>query len=346
MSSPLLSAIGPCLPSMRLSEFGAALLRGRNQQVPQSERDAFRAAFSNPEGVAALEGLVNTSILSGFRQAADSTSGWARPISLPTYLTSELAVVDQPARLEAVPRGDTAPVVNFSLSTSGAWRLARFGAQFVLDEQDAIDGQNIGVMQTALEEIGRAARAVIPDLVYSLLLTNAALGDGVALFDATRANLGSGAGSAFDEDGLDSGIQAMCSQIPTDEEGDPVHQNYAPRFLIVPPSLYGAGRRLVHNMATGDGQDLVVRSESRLTTTGVVNPRTDEVVAANGTSWLLACSSDQAAGVVVGFLNGRGEPRIRRFELTGGAWGFGFDVSFSVGVTAADPRALYLSLGV
>src|SRR5690606_24472284 len=125
----------------------------------------------------------------------------------------------------------TAPVVGFGITPQG-WRLARFGASFCIDEQDAADGQNIGAYQNAIEQIGRAARRVLPDMIYSMLLENAVLADGTAIFDATRGNAGT---AALADTALDAAIAAVAEQTLSDEEGDAVHQNLQPRYLTVPP---------------------------------------------------------------------------------------------------------------
>jgi hypothetical protein len=139
-------------------------------------------------------------------------------------------------------------------------------------------------------------------------------------------------------------LAAVAGQLLADAEGDAIHRNLQPRYLLTPPELFGAARRAARDMAAGT-DDLVVRAESRLGTGGVINPRTDSIVTGNATNWMLAAPSDQAAAVAIGSLNGRVEPTIRDYPLEGGRWGRGVDVFFDVAASVVTPEALYWSTG-
>ncbi len=340
MKSSVLDVIGGEVRAMRFPQFLAAGMRRRGEHVPESEIDAGRTALSSVAGIADLAGLVNQTILGGFRTAPDSTAGWVRVVDLPNFLLSEIAAVTSAPRLEKVGRGTVAPTVSFAVGSQG-WRLARFGASFTLDGQDIIDGNAIGIYATALEEVGRAARRLIPDLVYATLLGNAAMADGKTIFHSDRGNAGT---AALADTALDAGLAAVGNQVATDEQGDPVHLGLSAAYLTVPPDLLGLGRRLARAMAIGDG-DLIVRADSRLGTAGVVDPRNDTIVEGSATNWLLTCPSDQAAGVVIGALGGKVEPTIRHYALTQGEWGAGFDVKLDLACTVVDPKSLYFSTG-
>jgi len=314
----------------------------RNLALPAEPGLAVRTALSSVQGVADMQGLVNAAILQGFADERDTTAGWVRVVDLPNYLQAEIATVDEPPRLEQVPRGQTAPTVNFGVSSEG-WRLARFGAQFLLDEQDLLDAKPLGVDLLAYEQLGRAARRLVPDLVYAVVLSNAPMGDATALFDAGRGNY---ATAALADTALDAGLAAVSNQIQTDEQGDPIHRGLQARYLVLPGDLVGLGRRLVSNMDTGDPESrLIVRGESRLSAAGLVDPRSDEIVAGTATNWMLACPAEQAAGIVVGAIGGNLTPRIRTFEPGEGRWGVGFDASLSLACTALDAQSLYWSTG-
>ena len=185
--SSVLDVLGSNVRSMRFPQLLAAGMKRRNQQVPENDSDIVRTALSSVDGVGDLAGVVNATILGGFRTAPDSTAGWAQVVDLPNFLLSKIAAVTVAPRLEKVVRGGVAPTVSFAVGSQG-WRLARFGANFTIDEQDLADGQSIGVYATALEEVWRAARRLIPDLVYATLLGNAAMADGKAIFHSDRGN--------------------------------------------------------------------------------------------------------------------------------------------------------------
>lgn len=327
---------------MTWPQFCLRALRERNHEVPTQTAEMIRAALSNVAGVGPIQGIVNAAILRGFEDERDSTAGWVRMVDLPSYTAAQLAIVDEPPRLAPVPPGRSAPVVNFGVSAEG-WKLAKFGAQFSLSEEDMLNGESIGLQLVAYEQLGRAARRVAIDLVYSVLLENPTLDDGAALFAAGRSNY---ATAALADTALDAGIGAVVNQVQADEDGDPVHRGLSPKYLIVPGQLVGPARRLVANMDTGDGEGLIVRGESRLSAAGLLDPRDDETTrAGTATNWLLACPESQAAGIVLGALNGNLTPRIRTFELDKGEWGIGWDVSLPLACAALDAQALYWSTG-
>lgn len=316
-------------------------LSERGQPVPDDAVECIRTATSHIAGVAPIQSVVNASILQGFADERDSTDGWIRVVAMPNHLRGQLAIVDEPPRLSQIPRGGTAPVANFELSSEG-WKLAKFGSQFALTEEDLLDGKPLGMDLVAYEQLGRAARRLVPDLVYSTLLANAVLADGTPLFDASRGNL---ATAALADTALDTGIGAVVNQTLADEDEYPVHRGLSPRFLIVPGQLVGLARRLVRNMAS-DEQGLIVRGESRLCAVGVLDPRAPETLRnGSATNWMLACPKEQAAGVLIGALDGNLTPHIRTFELDQGEWGLGFDVSLSLACAALDAQALYWSTG-
>ena len=337
----MLNSIGPALPYMTFPEMFKTLLRSERLAVPENGPDLVRAALSHVSGVSALQNIVNAAVLAGYHSAADSTVGWVRTAPLPNFLPAQVAYNEIPLRFNLMTRGGTAATVHFGLSSATGWRLARFACHFALDEQDLVDDLNIGLFQTAIAEVGAAARRIIPDLVYSLLLSNEALPDTVALFHGSRGNLSSGALSSTT---LDAGFAAIASQQLTDQEGDPIHVNLRPRYLVVPPANWGVANRV--SALLPPGEQFIVRSESRLTSAGVVDPRDDQtILQGNGANWLMAAAEEQAAGVVVGLLDGRAQPTLRSYELNQGQWGMGFDVLFDCGVCAIDGRPLYWSTG-
>ena len=336
-----LDVLGSQTRSMRWPEYLAAGMKRRGERIPENDFDIGRAALSSVAGVDDLVGVANTTILGGYCLAPDSTQGWVRVMDLPNFLLNEIASVTISPRLEKVARGGSAPTVGYGFANVQGWRLARFGAQFQIDDQDLIDGRAIGVFATAMEELGRAARRLVSDLTYATLLGNGNMSDGTPIFHTDRSNY---ATAALADTALDAGLAAVGNQVGADEESDPVHLGLSPRYLCIPPDLTGLGRRLARDMRTGDG-DLIVRSESRLGAAGIVDPQTDEIIAGTATNWLLACPSDQAPGVAIGALGGSVEPTIRHYSLKNGEFGVGFDVKLDLACTVVNPKPLYFSTG-
>ena len=261
------------------------------------------------------------------------------------FLPAEVFSLESGARLERLPKGGEAKHISFG--TKGQhWAIARYAGQFVLDEMNMLDGQHVGAVLLAAGQLAAAARRIRPDMVYALLLSNPTLeADNKALFHADHNNYVTGGGTALGATSFDTAISAIGLQHLTDDEGDPIHPNHAAKFAIIPPQLVGLARRTVRDMVLGDGNDIEVRQESRLSALGVVNPKNDTIVTGSATNWMLTAPASSRPSIVVGGLNGNLMPRVRRFNLDHGQWGVAWDVSLDIGAAAIDYRSVYYAAG-
>jgi hypothetical protein len=241
-------------------------------------------------------------------------------------------------------RGGNAPHVTFTADGTN-WKLSRYAAQAVVSEEDLLDDAPVRVLLTLGEQLGAAARRVVGDLVYSLLLANPTLADGTALFATGHANLGTGGGSALDATSLGAGMAAIAAQVQRDVQERAIHVNGEGRFLVVPPQLAATARSIVRNVTLGDGHDLQVRVESRLGAAGVTDPDSGQTFAGTATNWLLCAKETATPSIVIGALDGRMEPRLTRFDLGQGEFGMGLAVNLDVAAAAVDHRGLYWSAG-
>jgi hypothetical protein len=80
--------------------------------------------------------------------------------------------------------------------------------------------------------------------------------------------------------------------------------------------------------------------------TGVIDPNDDDVVReGSATNWLLAARSAAIPSIVVGGLDGKLSPSIRRGQLKNGQWGVRWDVVLDIGACAVDWRGVYWADG-
>jgi hypothetical protein len=257
--------------------------------------------------------------------------------------------LEESARLEKLPKGTKA--VSTSFGTKGqSWGIARYAGSFTVDEKDIVDGQYVGAVLLAAKQHGAAAARVRPDLIYALLLSNPTLSaDNLALFHTSHNNKATGGGSVLGAMSLDSAISGIGMQhlVDMQETGDPIHSNLQAKFLIVPPKLVGPGRRIVRDMVLGDGNDIEVRQESRLSTLGIVDPNSNTAISnsAGDTNWLLCANSSSRPSIMVGGLNGNLQPTVRNYQLDKGQWGLVWDSVLDIGAAAIDYRGVYYSVG-
>lgn len=330
--------------AVRWADVGKAALQHLGHSAPEGDSNIVRAMTANATIADAIDSAFSAEFLAAAVGEPDTTREWTREMSSPNFRQSELYAFATGGRLERVHRGDAAHEDNCDLAKT-TFRVARFGKRLEVDEQDMTDGQSIGAILQLVRQMGAEASRVRPDLVYSLLLENPTLAyDSVALFDDTdHANLGT---AALASTSIDDAIAAIGNQSLTDQGGRPIHLNNQGRLLIVPPDLTATARGLARDLQLGDGQDIKVLQESRLSATGVYDPANETTRTGSATNWLLAASASSMPAIVVVARDGVFTPRLRRYALSQGEWGFGWDVSLDLTVVACSHFGLYWSTGV
>jgi hypothetical protein len=319
-----------------------------------SDTDLMRAATSSGTLTAIFTTLFSAQLLAGYQDYPDTTVGWTSESDVPNFQSNERAQMGKMGNLTKHRRGGVADDMDTSDSKE-TYKVARYSGKFTIDEMDLVDDRFGALEQTSPVEMGLAAAALRPNLVYYHLLANAALGaDSVALFDATtHANYATTA-SAMTAVYLQTAIAAMGKQrIRT----RPL--NVTPRFLLVPQDLRFLAEILLtsaQRFNTTDignknpllGVGIEIRFDDRLGVAGVTDPSTGTAQAGTATNWFLAARPGEggAKTIEVGYLRGKGRaPSIRPYTLDKGQWGVGWDVVFDIGCKALDFRGLYKATG-
>jgi hypothetical protein len=286
------------------------------QPHPGSHYDLIDAAFSGVDGADLFLGVVGMALVEPFR-AGDSTIGWVTEKEVVNFKDNVRIRREEVEQMKLLPRGGTAEHLGPKFAASETYRAHRFARQFSADSQDLVNDDVDALIEPA-RLFGKAALGLKRDLVYSILLANAALTDGDALFHANHSNLRTGSAlSAANLDAAMSGMEVL-SQNNQSVDADP-------RYLIVPPELRGLGLRLNRNM----NNVLTVRSDSRLSN-GVTDPVTGTLYAGSGTTWFLSATGGP---IEFGYLESR-LPEVRSHNLDKGEYGTNFDIVYDVGSAA------------
>jgi len=324
-------------------------VRMRGGSVTYDRRETVRAAVSSGDLVAIFSPIVNLALQTEFEMQPDSTQGWTSETNLPDFKENERPRIGKDGGLKRLPRGATAQHASWDAIVE-KYKAIRYAKQFNIDEQDIIDDSQNALRDTP-RRMGNEAAQLRPDLVYSILLANAAMNqDGVVLFHAaTHSNLLSGGTSVLSGDAVQDAMGAMKNQR---EDGRAL--NLRGLYLIVPPELEFLAQQITAsaergNTGSADGTlnplrsaNLQVRSDSRISTGGVVDPRDDAQLVGTATNWFLSSSQPM---IEVGFVGGQRTPRVRSYTLEQGQWGVGWDVNHDIGAQALDYRGLQKSAG-
>ena len=310
-------------------------LRAKGMRVPSSREEVIRQSFSMSDLPRLFGPVVNGKILEGYQEAPDTTIGWVAREDWQDFRTNELIGVDPVSAMRKLtPRVEAAHI---ELKERGdKLTLERYAGQFVLDEMDIINDR-FGVANNALGFLGGLARKIPQDMVYARLLSNPTLGDGVAMFHASRGNLLSG---AFSPDNIEVLESQMATQTITGSDGIATPINIALSWLIVGRKNRLKAKKYVGSTSRTDvnGNDNVLRDEFSYTADsridkGCVNPVTGAFVAGAPNRYFMATQNGQF-GIQLGYRTGTGRsPRTRSMMLNvPGRWGMAWDVNMDVGI--------------
>jgi hypothetical protein len=345
--------MGGRVPNGRSDTIQMALMLSR--QAEQSRYLRTDDVYTRAPSTGSLSNIFSTvlgaQLLESYTATVDTTEPWTRRTDVPNFQTNERTSLGKGGALEKLPRGDEAKHDTWSDSAE-SYKIARYAKQFIVDEQDIIDDRFSALMDKPAD-MGEAAAQLIPDLVYSILFANAALGaDAVALFDAaTHANLNTT--SALSSTTLKVAVNTIAVQ----KQGER-NLNLRGRYLLVPQNLLHTARELVNSStimiaAAGDtdatfergtlntilADNLEIISDSRLDN-GVTDPASGNTHTGVDDTWYLIAGNTRRT-IEVGFLRGAGRsPQTRSFVLTEGKWGVGWDIKFDVGAKALDFRGM------
>lgn len=183
---------------------------------------------------------------------------------------------------------------------------------------------------------GTAIATLESDVVWGIILANAAMSDSIALFHQNHGNLANPA-TALSVTAIGAARAAMARQTGLDKK---TILNVRPAYLIVPASLELAAEQLVAQNLVPAQTGNVVPSSIR-TLTPISEPRLD---AASLTAWYLAANPAQIDTIEYAYLEGQQGAYIETRN--------GFDVDgveikcrLDFGAKAIDWRGLYRNPG-
>jgi hypothetical protein len=337
--------------SMSLIDVCREAVRIDGGRVTHDRDEMIRTAISGGSLTAIFSTNINAELLASYVETPDSTQGWVAETDVENFLSHERASMGKFGGLTKHKRGGEADHLDTSDSKEAS-KIARYSGQWVIDEMDIIDNRFGAIDQLAPADMGQLAAALRPDLIYAILLANAALdADGVALFHATHANTNT---LTFGATQVETAVAAMAKQRIRKRA-----ININPRYLITPQDLrFGSDIVMTSaqrfdgfsNTTAGGTENPLAKlgitrlSDDRLGVAGVVDPDTGTSYAGSATIWILAARPGEngAKTLVVKYRLGTGRmPQMRQFTLDRGQWGLGWDIAHDIGADADDYRGLY-----
>lgn len=271
--------------------------------------------------------VANKSILLGWDEADETFDKWTKKGQLSDFKTASRVGMGGFNSLNEVREGAEYKYVTTN-DKKETIALATYGNLFSISRQ-AIINDDMSMLTDTPMKLGRAAKATIGDLVYTLLIENEKLNsDSKALFSADHGNTLKG---GMDVDTISKGRTAMRKQ----KEGDRT-LNIRPAFMLVPTALETDALQVVGSASVrGADVNAGVINPIRNIAEIITEPRLDNK---SDTTWYMT-SAKGTDTIEVAYLNGVDTPYIDQQE------GFTSDgvttkVRIDAGVAPVDYRGL------
>lgn len=292
-----------------------------------------QGAMSTSDFTNILANVANKAMLKGYAESPETFDKWTGKGSLGDFKTAKRVDLGLFPSLAKVQEG--AEYTYAKMTDRGVdIVLATYGKLFPITRQ-AIINDDLSAFTKIPSRMGMAARRTIGDLVYALLIANAAMPDSVALFHATHKNLQTSAALAAAT--LNSG-RALMRKMP-DPDNIKVGLNIKPAFGLCPTALEGAFLQLMNSQSEPGQENPGVSNRVAGMVEVVAEARLD---ADSATTWYLAGNPAQYDTIEVDYLNGVEAPVLEQKE----GWnvdGVEFKVRMDAGVNLLDFRALQKS---
>lgn len=314
----------------------------RSRLDNMSKDDIFYEAarqFFNPTAAfpAILDNAINKAFVEGHKKVAVTFDRFTRKGSLTDFKinqnnyiagpTGEFLLVPEGGELKAdKPRDEKLPTR----------QLKTYGRQFTLT-REAFINDDIGLVTSLPARYAESARRTINKQVYQILVNNATIYDGTALFTSGHKNL-LGTGTGITQAALQKMIMALQTQ--KDQFDQPVIVR--PKTIIIPVGLGMDLYTILHSATinTSENTQAVNPLFKYVNQLEIVEDPTINALCGgfgNTMPWFLAANPDDTNFIQIDYLNGNELPTMRRMEASG-QLGFIWDVYLDWGIAVMDFR--------
>ena len=281
-----------------------------------------------------LENTTTKSLRDQFEANASMYEPMIRRGTVPDFKASSRVKLSEMGTLKEIPEHGEMEQYNFSDSKEQI-QLKTYGRKIGLTRQ-AIINDDLDAFARLPQIIARKSRSLEADLIADVLINNAALSDGVALFASDHGNLGSA--GAISDTTLAELYKLFRNQ--TDEADEVI--NLMPRFLIVPSTAENAARKYLNSVVIPEtaANANIYQGSMEI----IVDPRLELRTSGSTTAWYVAADPMMADTIELANLQGQETIQIAR-EESNSPMGVSWYCWYDVGVKAIDYRGLFKNAG-
>lgn len=287
--------------------------------------------------------VVYKSARGAYEEAPQTFTDWCRRTTHRDFRLNHSVQLSGFGPLAKVPEHDEFPRLPMS-DAKEAYKVDTYGGIFGITRQMIVN-DDLGLFTTIPAEMGVAARDTESDVIYAVVLANAAMSDGLNLFHLNHNNLVS-SGTSIGVDSVGVGFGQMVMQTRPDGK-TPI--NVMPRFLLVPPVLWSKAEQLV-GQVTPDQISGVVPARMR-NLIPVIEPRLQSGVTVDGvtyagstTAWFMIADKARIASVEYAYLEGN-EGVYTETETGFEIDGMKTKVRLDFGAKAIEWRSMFKNVG-
>lgn len=344
---------------MSMVEMAADLLTDANINTRgKTKYEIIAAAFRHGRATAAagemttsdfpslLANVAQKSLRTAYEDAPRTFLPWTRQQNLSDFKASKIVALSGAPTPQLIP--ESGEIKFASLTDSGVnWSLLRYGNIIPISYMALVNDDMNGFGRIPMMQAAAAAR-LESDIVYGLLLANAALGDGVALFHATHGNLFTGGTSTLtaDANGI-AAVGALAARMNKQTAPAPASSalNLMAKYLLAPSDLGTVAAQLFsgRTMASTPGS---VNPYDALYTT-IVEPRLSIGVtgySGSATAFYLVSDPNACDTIVWGHLEGQDGPQLSS-DIDFNTDGMLLKSTHTFGAAVVDHRGLAKSAG-
>lgn len=272
-------------------------------------------------------------LLSGWAAQDTTYQLWCGIDSAPDFKTFNLVSLSEADSLDEIPEGSKYTHGDVRDAREQAYLLT-YGKIFAITRQ-AIINDDLGAMMRVPEAYGRAARRKVNALAYAVLTANGNMADGIALFNSSHGNVGTGGAISTTTIGEAFKLMRMQKGIKSLE-----YLNIVPRYLIAPVTKEATAEAFFNTIQISNAAgDVLTNQYAGNRITRVYDPLLD---ASDTTDWFMAAEKGQT--ITVYFLQGQSEPYMEQQQ----GWnvdGTEMKVRIDAAAKAVDWRGLFMNEG-
>lgn len=214
----------------RMRGLGKMELAGRLLGLDQGFRSG--GAMSTSDFPNILANVVSKRLRSAYEVAPQNWKKLSRQNNAPDFKSRAITQLSNLPNLKQIKEGGE--YTHAALADSKeSYALSTYGRKVMITRQ-ALINDDLGAFDRIPMLFGRAAAETEASLFWAIILANAAMGDGTALFHANHGNLGTA--GAINGTTLDEGRKSMRKQKGlANKAADAEPLNLAPKYIVVSP---------------------------------------------------------------------------------------------------------------